>query len=266
MHSALHGRLRTHRGWRPLSSRKIWLQGLSASRFESRERLELKSITTWSVAVRLTDLPGRTQDRVFCYAEGKRAIIVLADGAGNSRASGLVAEGVIQQLVQRWRSGGLADEAQCREALCEADASAMRVGAGGESTAVVVLGDGDRVWGASVGDSEAWALRDCGWLDLTEYQHRKPLLGSGVARPVSFQTYAIRRILLGSDGLFRATPLGRILEVAERPGSAELLLEEIEARVRGQSRLSETHDDVSMVIAELSLCIAPWSIDDSSKV
>ena len=59
---------------------------------------------------------------------------------------------------------------------------------GGQTTGVVafVRSDGS-ISGASVGDSVAWLISPAGELtDLTAYQRRKPLLGSGEALPVVF--------------------------------------------------------------------------------
>jgi serine/threonine protein phosphatase PrpC len=53
-----------------------------------------------------------------------------------------------------------------------------------------------------VGDSVAWAITGDGRIDLTCNQQRKPLLGSGAARPVAFSAAPLAgTLLLGSDGL-----------------------------------------------------------------
>ena len=74
----------------------------------------------------------------------------------------------------------------------------------GETTTVLLIVDGNRLYGASVGDSEAWMLGTAN-LRLTASQQRKPLLGSGAASPVPFSAVLDGVLLLASDGLFKYT-------------------------------------------------------------
>jgi serine/threonine protein phosphatase PrpC len=61
-----------------------------------------------------------------------------------------------------------------------------------------------RVHGASVGDSGAWLLTGKAIVDLTENQHRKPLLGSDEALPTAFGPVEMSgRLLIATDGLFK---------------------------------------------------------------
>jgi len=76
----------------------------------------------------------------------------------------------------------------------------QRIGVG-ESTCVVVARSSHGIVGASVGDSRAWLLENDELNDLTKNQVRKPLVGSGDARPVGFEHPASRGLLLVStDG------------------------------------------------------------------
>ena len=71
----------------------------------------------------------------------------------------------------------------------------------GESTAVVVDLQVDRVCGASVGDSQAWVVKGVEITELTACQHRKPLLGSGEADPVGFSHGRLDGLLIvATDG------------------------------------------------------------------
>jgi serine/threonine protein phosphatase PrpC len=75
---------------------------------------------------------------------------------------------------------------------------------GGQCTAVVVEISEGRVFGASVGDSGAWMLTGKTTIDLTENQHRKPLLGSDEALPMGFGPIELSgRLLIATDGLFK---------------------------------------------------------------
>ncbi len=54
---------------------------------------------------------------------------------------------------------------------------------------------------AGVGDSKAWLLENDRLDDLTQFQVRKPLLGSGEAQPVGFEHPPSQGLLLvGTDG------------------------------------------------------------------
>jgi serine/threonine protein phosphatase PrpC len=71
----------------------------------------------------------------------------------------------------------------------------------GESTAVVADVRPDSILGASVGDSRAWIIREGELLDLTVNQIRKPLLGSGDARPTQFSHGALNgTLIVATDG------------------------------------------------------------------
>lgn len=137
----------------------------------------------------------RGEDRVGVFVADERTVIVVADGAGGVGDGHLAAEAVVREVGAAWPH--VESAAQWLEALRQID---FRISAG-ESTAVVVDLRPDGIMGASVGDSEAWLVRDGRIVNLTEGQQRKPLLGSGNAAPVSFQTGALDGVLLvATDG------------------------------------------------------------------
>jgi PPM family protein phosphatase len=81
--------------------------------------------------------------------------------------------------------------------------------------------------GGSVGDSGAWIVTADELVDLTACQARKPLLGSGISRPVAFGPEPFRgRLLLATDGLFKYATRDRILSAMkiDDPESAAALL------------------------------------------
>ena len=94
----------------------------------------------------------------------------------------------------------------------------------GQTTAVVVLFSHGRIWGASVGDSRAIVVRSEGCEELTFAQFRKPLLGSGGARPVAFDARAVdgNVLVCGTDGLFNFAALDAICERARAAGLSAL--------------------------------------------
>jgi len=117
----------------------------------------------------------------------------------------------------------------------------------GETTATVcAIEDGRLVGGASVGDSEALLVTESGVVDLTNGKLRKPLLGSGRARPRAF---FVRRstgtIVLGTDGLFKYASHETIASIARRSAIDEVIAGLISA-VRLPS--GSLQDDIGIVV------------------
>jgi serine/threonine protein phosphatase PrpC len=78
---------------------------------------------------------------------------------------------------------------------------------------LVVLADG--AGGVSGGREAAEELIRSAAFELSESQHRKPLLGSGAARPVGFGPHYLNdRLLVASDGLYKYVPFSRIKALA----------------------------------------------------
>ncbi|MBN8469533.1 protein phosphatase 2C domain-containing protein [Corallococcus exiguus] len=166
--------------------------------------------TVWHV-----EPAGRTgADRVLVLTPGDVTVLVVADGAGNSRRGAEAAESVLHGVQDAVDAGAdLEREETWRDVLVRCDAQLGASGQGGETTSVVACVTPRRVVGASVGDSELWLFQGGEATALTEHQHRKPLLGSGQARPVTFERVLRGGVLLGaSDGLFKYVDLRRIQE------------------------------------------------------
>jgi serine/threonine protein phosphatase PrpC len=122
----------------------------------------------------------RCEDRVKVVELDGGVVIVVADGAGGTGAGAEAAEAVVREAAATASLDR--DAAEWCEVLRQAD---QRVGAG-ESTCVVVARSARGIVGAGVGDSRAWLVEDDEIIDLTVGQVRKPLLGTGEARPVGF--------------------------------------------------------------------------------
>ncbi len=120
------------------------------------------------------------QDRVAVYTQAERTVIVVADGAGGIGSGDKAAIAVIEEVHRAFLNTD-SPEGWC-SVLHQID---HRIGLG-ESTAVVVDLRIDRICGASVGDSQAWVVKDAYITSLTAHQQRKPLLGTGDAAPVGF--------------------------------------------------------------------------------
>jgi serine/threonine protein phosphatase PrpC len=137
----------------------------------------------------------RCEDRVKVVELDGGVVIVVADGAGGSGAGAEAAETVIREVTA---AASLERDAEgwC-EVLRQTD---QRIGAG-ESTCVVVARSARSIVGAGVGDSRVWLLENDDINDLTASQARKPLLGTGEARPVGFTCPPSPALLLAcTDG------------------------------------------------------------------
>jgi serine/threonine protein phosphatase PrpC len=188
---------------------------------------------------------GRGEDRLVVERAGDRLLIVVADGAGGTGGAAVAAQDVCDAAVATFRAGE-ADAWTHR--LQRIDSMLATAGHGGLSTAVVVEIADEHIHGASVGDSGAWLVLDGTVSDLTERQIRKPLLGSGAAKPVAFGPVPFRgRLLVATDGLFKYATRAQLVSAASRgvPDSAVTAL--IDAVRMPSGRLQ---DDVGVVVCE----------------
>ena len=102
--------------------------------------------------------------------------------------------------------------------------------------------------GASVGDSGAWMLTGKAIIDLTENQHRKPLLGSDEAMPMGFGPIELSgRLLIATDGLFKYATES---DIAQRAMGVSVndAVERLIAGVRLRS--GALQDDVGIILIE----------------
>ena len=152
-------------------------------------------MTRFETAYVTRDYREHCEDRVAVIHDDERVIIVVADGAGGVGNGDAAAETVVREITAERQKAATAEqwEATLRQIDC-------RLGLG-ESTAVVVDLRADSIVGASVGDSRAWIIREGELLDLTIGQIRKPLLGSGDARPTPFSPGPLNgTLIVATDG------------------------------------------------------------------
>jgi hypothetical protein len=191
-------------------------------------------------------------DRVLALTHGDATVLVVADGAGNSRRGAEAAEAVLRGVQDAVASGAGLERAETWRAVLErCDAELVSSGQGGETTAVVACVTPRRVVGASVGDSELWWFQGEQAHALTEHQHRKPLLGSGGARPVAFE-HAWRggTLLVASDGLFKYVDLRRI---QEQVGLADVQAVALALAALPRLASGALPDDVGLVLCRPSV-------------
>jgi PPM family protein phosphatase len=189
---------------------------------------------------------GRGEDRVLVEHFGSRTLVVVADGAGGTGGGAAAAAMACSMAAQRFRAQGAGTAEDWARCLYEVDRALVQTG--GQCTAVVVEISEGRVFGASVGDSGAWMLNGKPVIDLTENQHRKPLLGSDEAMPMGFGPIECSgRLLIATDGLFKYATES---EIATRAmgGSVNEAVARLIAGVRLRS--GALQDDVGIVLIE----------------
>ncbi len=229
---------------------------------------------TQSVKIKTVSIPAgsENQDRVNVFSRSGGLLLVLADGAGGSGGGGQAAEMAVR-IVEESPEYKLNDPDSWKDLLFQIDQKLLyyqRNGTGETSCLIVAIKDGF-VCGASAGNSEAlilhtdtefhletatgadnsevWILQSEKFIDLTENQHTKPLLGTGRAIPVSFGPVPFSgTILAGTDGLFHYSQYQDILnalKIDDMGKCAEQLL----ANVRLPS--GSLWDDVTFAICRL---------------
>ena len=149
------------------------------------------------------------QDRVEILPFAHQVVLVIADGAGGIPGGAKAAESFISGV--RDAATSLATPADCLKVLIKADILLGRSAEGGETTGLLVVCRSNHVFGASAGDSMAWIFSSSYFVELTQGQRRKPLLGSGYAAPSSFSHPFDRgTIIAGTDGLWKYAGLESI--------------------------------------------------------
>jgi PPM family protein phosphatase len=157
----------------------------------------------FAFAVNTAQVRGFGQDRYAVLGNDEQVVVLVADGAGGSGDGAAAAETILG-----------ADAVAANKPF---DASAMLVELArvGETTAVVLTVTRDRVFGASVGDSEAWLVRAGDAIELTTGQSRKPLVGAGCTPfAINGPAPGDGTLVIASDGLFRYAKRDDIIRIA----------------------------------------------------
>lgn len=194
-------------------------------------------------ALRLQGATRTGQDRAITLPLAGGYLLAVADGAGGTAGGAEAAEFVL------WSLHDVRDHsADWAGTLRRIDRELASRSGPGETTVVVAHLGPTGIDGASVGDSSAWLIHEqdaC--IDLTSAQVRKPLVGSGLAVPVSFSSrQAYYRVLLGSDGLFKYLSPQEICELS-RLSRLEDAADALVNAVRLPS--GSLQDDVAVIVA-----------------
>jgi len=189
----------------------------------------------------------RGEDRVAVIGDDQRTIIVVADGAGGIGHGDQAADTVIREIEEI--SPSIRTVEDWVAALERID---CRIGAG-ESTGLVVDLRADTILGAGVGDTCAWMISGEEIIDLTASQVRKPLLGTGNARPAGFKLGSLDGILLvATDGLCNYVKRDELVRLVAQSEFVEIPRKCVEL-VRLPS--GELWDDIGIVA-----CRRAWQV------
>ena len=177
-----------------------------------------------------------------------RQVLIVADGAQGLQG-GVAADIAIAYVRDHATEIAVAMSCAAVEwALTAIDQQIYGSGCGGLTTAVLVVLEDNILVGASVGDSEAHLIRQGNVVELTADQARRPFLGSGSSKPMSFGPIALEgRLLVTTDGLFKygkAEVRERIVRTAP--------IREVAWRLADSVRLRNGHlqDDVTVYVVE----------------
>jgi len=186
------------------------------------------------------------EDRLQVFCSGNRWTIALADGAGGTSGGASAASHAVDAAAAFGRT--LRDSSAWCSFLADLDKQLDLTRGAGQTTLVVLQVAGGCVEGASVGDSAAWLVTDSAVVDLTQRQHRKPLLGSGAATPAPVERCPLTgRLVVATDGLFNYVARNKLVALS--------LLSPVEAAVDAliqEARLPNgtLQDDIAVVLGE----------------
>jgi serine/threonine protein phosphatase PrpC len=145
------------------------------------------------------------QDRGAVIDSYAGLVLAVADGAGG-RSGGAEAAALAVELV-REKAHELHDADACAGLLQSMDQIIAKDSIAGETTCALAVVSEAQIYGASVGDSGVWVIRESGITDLTQGQSRKPFVGSGTAWAIRFAypRTGPGHLLLATDGLLKYT-------------------------------------------------------------
>ncbi len=198
------------------------------------------------VALRMARGGPSNQDRAICLGIDGVLKCIVADGAGGLAGG----EEAAQMFVDFMASRHIANEREAANAIAVIDGIMATRAEFGETTGVIACFAEDRMFGASVGDSAALLITETNVDRLTEFQVRKPLIGSGAVTPKPFlRTNASGRLLLATDGLVNYVPQSRVVDLVRGHGVARSA-DELVAAARLPSGVLQ--DDIALVLMHIA--------------
>ncbi|HEX7859089.1 MAG TPA: protein phosphatase 2C domain-containing protein [Verrucomicrobiae bacterium] len=182
------------------------------------------------------------QDRAEIFHSGDRTIIALADGVGGIAGGTLAAETfvyTIQQAVEH-----LTDAAACRQLLRQIDWALRGDLSGGQTTGIVAVVEGNKLFGASCGDSEARIFRSDERFLTPLTERTKKFLGTGEALINEFTSTISGTLVIATDGLWKYAKSSEIAALIQT-----VAVDILAAKLADLSRLKSgvLPDDIAVV-------------------
>ncbi|TLX15872.1 SpoIIE family protein phosphatase [Rhizobium sp. MHM7A] len=187
-------------------------------------------------------------DRVGYKAMDGFGAFYLADGATGIGLGAEAADAFIAALGDAEQYQYLTAESCCDLLRLVDEEVSVKLKCNGDTTGILIVTNGEDLWGASAGDSRGMLYKADGVVELTGWQVRKPRFGNG-ATPVGFKGKVKpgERLLLASDGLWDFAQSGVIGEIVRGAGSAEEIVHRLEQLVRSQNE-DRLPDDLSIMM------------------
>lgn len=159
------------------------------------------------------------EDRIAVVHRPRGAVVCLADGAGGTPGGSAAADLAVSLASEIARAHDRPlDAALWQLILRRIDHTLSRSRHGGFTTLVVAEVHEGRVSGAYAGNSVAWLVDRGEYAELTGPAGKRPLLGTGLARPATFGPIALTgTLLVASDGLVETLDAGAIVDALARP-------------------------------------------------
>lgn len=186
-------------------------------------------------------------DRVLIRHLPDQAILVLlADGATGGGYGAMAAEcfiGIMRDCVSSFEQAANG----IRLGFRMADQRIGGFANACDTTGIALVVHDDRYLCASVGDSSIFMAAPDGIIELTQGQHRKPRVGSGIREPVLHEGRVTGPLLLASDGLLMSPDAAFNLVRAERDGENAAGLA---SAVTNQAERKWLFDDLAVVVID----------------
>jgi len=184
----------------------------------------------------------------LCVEYGKDALLLcLADGAGGVSGSKEASSWVMEWFSNHKNSLENALTLELlEEAVLALDQEMYGAKNVGESTLVLALITESQIMGVSVGDSACWMFAKAFEHELSLMQYRKPLLGSGEAKPIGFCMELMGDVLMASDGLFDYVPMEKIKELMHHKDTDATALASL-----AKESIGGLQDDISVVLVRI---------------
>ena len=178
----------------------------------------------YQIAVAIESSLQNGEDRAEIIDSPQGIVIVVADGVGGQSGGGAAADltrSLLREGIPRFTQEDWTDSFSWADLLTRTDQMIVSDPEAGMTTCVIIalpIDSPGSLFGASVGDSEAWVVTGDDWIELTEHQARlgKSFLGRGDAEGIAFigELNTGSTLVVATDGLFKYADADKICAAA----------------------------------------------------